>query len=102
MKYKSDADLKKRDKEFQAGDLVMVFLRKSRFPISTYHKLKNKRIGPCKIVKKINSDSYIVDLLADLHVSQSFNVSELTDYKLMDEFQLTMTLKTSSFLEGEN
>jgi len=46
--------------------LVMVYLRKERFPRGTYQKLK--------ILKKINDNFYKVNLPIDLDISLVFNI----------------------------
>ena len=62
---------------FNEGYLVMGYLRKERFPKGTYYKFKYQKIGPCKILKKINNNAYKVGLPADLNIYPMFNVSNL-------------------------
>ena len=59
----------------------MVHLRKEHFPIGTYNKLKTKKFGPCKIVKRRDfGNAYEVELPTKLNISPVFNISDLIEY----------------------
>eukprot|EP01018_Ginkgo_biloba_P031903 Gb_25354 [translate_table: standard] len=79
-RYKAAADRRRRHKEFEVGDRVMVYLRKERFSSGTYNKLKLKKIGPCRIVRKCGTNAYQVDLPDELDISSIFNISDLYAY----------------------
>lgn len=80
-RYKAHANKKKRDVQFDVGDLVWVHLKKERLPKGRYTKLMQRKIGPCQILKKCGSNSYELQLPSNLGLSPIFNVCDLTLYK---------------------
>ena len=52
----------------------MVRILPKRYPLGTVKKLLARSAGPFKILKKINSNAYVVDLPSDFGISSSFNI----------------------------
>lgn len=76
-KYKSMLDKHKRFKSFNIDDLVMVHLDRKQLLIGEYNKLEQKKIGPFRILHKINDNAYIIDLLEEYAILKTFNVQDL-------------------------
>ena len=74
-KYKQRANMKRKEVNFQFGDLVMAYIRKERFPKGTYNKFKLKKIGHCKILRKFYANAEEIELPSNLQISPIFNVS---------------------------
>ena len=67
------------------GDQVLAHLRKERFPRGTYNKLKMKKIGPCKILRKFDANAYEIEFPEGVGISPIFNVSYLYPYRKDDK-----------------
>jgi hypothetical protein len=81
---------------FEEGDLVWVHLRKDRFPDQRKSKLQPWADGTFKVLRKINDNAYVVDLLSAYGVSSSFNVANLSPFFVLEESRMT------PFQEGED
>ena len=59
----------------------MVHLKKGRFLVGIYSKLKMRYFGACKMLKKFDSgNAYKVELPDDMDISPIFNVADLHEY----------------------
>jgi hypothetical protein len=81
QEYKSRVDQHRREIQFEVGDLVLVHLRKERFPRGTYNKLNMKKIGSCKILRKFETNDYEIELPYGIGISPIFNIEGMYPYK---------------------
>jgi hypothetical protein len=81
QEYKRRADQHRRRLQFEVGDLILAHLRRERFPRGTYNKLKMKKIGPCKVLKKNGENDYEIELPDGIGICPIFNILDLYQYK---------------------
>ena len=68
----------------------MAHMQKDRFPKREYNKLKWKKIGSCKILRKFSSKAYEIELPKNVGISPIFNVSDLYPFHI-GEYNLSTT-----------
>ena len=62
----------------------MLRIRPERFSPGTVKKLHACSVGPFQILKKLNDNAYVIDLLQDFGISFTINIEDLLDYKGLD------------------
>lgn len=87
QKYKSHADTRRRELIFAPGELVWVVLTKDRLPAHEYNKLRSRKIGPLKVLERINDNAYRVELPDHIMTANVFNVKYLSKFKGDNEDQ---------------
>jgi hypothetical protein len=88
QEYKHRVDQHRRDLQFEVGDQVLAHLKKEMFPRGTYNKLKMKKIGPCKILRKFDANAYEIEFPNDVGISPILNISDMYPYKEDDTKRL--------------
>ena len=78
---REDGNSEDGELHFEVGDLVLAHLRKERFSRGTYNKLKMKKIGPCRVLRKFGVNSYEIELPDGIEISPIFNISDLYPYR---------------------
>jgi hypothetical protein len=101
--YREAANVHHRIKTFKEGELVWVYLKKERLPAGSYNKLKEKKIGPCRVLEKINDNAYKIELPPYVRTHPTFNVRDLSEYHGEEEDNSEEDNSwSSSFSPGED
>ena len=59
----------------------MIRIRPERFPSETVKKLQARCASPFKVLKRIGSNAYVIELPSDYGISSTFNIEDLVAYK---------------------
>lgn len=73
--YKVAPDQYRRRVVFEKCDHMWVYLQKERFPIGAHPKLRQWKIGLCRVLKQINDNAHQIKLPSDLNISYIFNIT---------------------------
>ena len=65
--------------------MVIVRIKPEHYPKGAYKKFHSRSVCPCKVLKKISSNAYVLDLPNNMGISNVFNVEDLTLYHGYDD-----------------
>lgn len=72
---------------FEVADLVLSHLRKERFRKREYHKLKLKKNGPCRILRKFSVNVYEIEFEKYVGICPIFNVAYMYPFHVGESSQ---------------
>jgi len=98
-KFKARVDRHRRQVLFDVGDFVWAVVTRGRFPVAKYNKLRERNIGPCEILQKINDNAYKLHLPSHLKTFDVFNVKHLSPC-FADFDDIAVNSRASSFQPG--
>lgn len=76
--YKKDADDSSQNAEFEAEYKVLVHVRPENILDEENMKLQKRKIGPYKVLHKMKSNIYVLDLPDNIGISNIFNSIDLS------------------------
>jgi hypothetical protein len=97
--YKKRVDIKGKVNKFEERYLVLTHLRKEIFLKGTHNKMEMKKIAwSCKILKKISTNAYVIELFECLYISPTFNIVYLYDFHegMVDDMSISLIGKSRS------
>jgi len=91
---KFQADLLKYHDD--VGDYFMIQIRPERCLLETDHKLQVSSAKPFKALQMIKSNNYVIKLLLNFDISSTFNMKDLSIYKIQPIHNASFDTPTSS------
>jgi len=88
-KLASKANKGRKQIKFEPGNWVWVHFRKERLPSKRKSKLLPKGDEPFQVLKRINDNAYLVDLLEDYGISSSSNINDLSPFDVGSKLRTT-------------
>ena len=89
--YVASTNTRRKDIQFNVGDMVLIRLKLERFPPRSFTKLHARRASPFRIAKKLGTNAYVIDLPFDFGISLVFNVEDLSEFKGDESESSTIT-----------
>lgn len=96
--YVALANARRKDRQFNDGDIVLIRLRPEHFPLGSFTKLHACREGPFRVTKKLGTNAYVIKLPSDFGISPVFNIEDIMKFKGGDEVFATLILDVTSIL----